>query len=136
MEDCCEEAHEAHMLLRTGTKDLPRMKKVLESQRVFLLVDEGTVKKYKADLTEEIEPAINELIERAEQGLQTLYQKESVLQTKLENAQSRPPRHAAGAVTSHKLETRRLQMLSKQRKRLEEELQALTAEVQALELQR
>jgi Spc19 len=51
--------------------------------QVFLLVNEGTIKKCKADLTEEVEPAINELIERAEQGLRNLYKKESVLQAKV-----------------------------------------------------
>lgn len=41
------------------------------------------MKKYKADLVDEIEPAVNELIERAQQGLNTLYKKESALQTKV-----------------------------------------------------
>jgi DASH complex subunit SPC19 len=50
---------------------------------VFLLVDEGTVRKYKADLADEIEPSINELIERAEQGLKALDKQESVLQAKV-----------------------------------------------------
>jgi DASH complex subunit SPC19 len=34
MEDCCQEAHAAQELLHDATKDLPRIKKVLESQRV------------------------------------------------------------------------------------------------------
>lgn len=56
MEDCCEEvrtrflcrlrcphlkaykAYEAQELLRNGTRDLPRMKKILENQRVRYLV--------------------------------------------------------------------------------------------------
>jgi len=46
-------------------------------------VDESTVKQYKSDLTDEVEPAINELIERAEQGLRHLYKKESMLQAKV-----------------------------------------------------
>lgn len=95
------QAFEAQQLLRNGTFDLPRMSKVLESQRVraingttgtarpdschqvFVLIDEGTIKKYKSDLVDEIEPAVNELIERAEQGLKALYKKESILQTKV-----------------------------------------------------
>ncbi|KAG6916477.1 hypothetical protein DXG01_006671 [Tephrocybe rancida] len=65
MEDCCEEAR-------------------LEGfSKVFLLIDEGTVKRYKADLVDEIEPSVNELLERAEQGLHALYKKESALQTKV-----------------------------------------------------
>ena len=78
------------------------MTKVLESERVrpsygrsleysidvralqvFLLVGESTVRRYKADLTDEIEPQINELLSRAEKGLQVLLKKESVLQAKV-----------------------------------------------------
>lgn len=50
---------------------------------MFLLVDEGTVRQYKADLTDEIEPQINELLERAEKGVKALQRKESLLQTKV-----------------------------------------------------
>ncbi|OSX59327.1 hypothetical protein POSPLADRAFT_1150991 [Postia placenta MAD-698-R-SB12] len=77
MEDCCEEAHEAQQILRQGTYDLPRMAKV------FLLIDEATVRRYKADLTDEIEPQINELISRAEKGLRILLKKESTLKAKV-----------------------------------------------------
>ncbi|KAF5388373.1 hypothetical protein D9615_000747 [Tricholomella constricta] len=132
MEDCCEEAYEAQQLLRNGTHDLPRMTKILESQRVFLLIDEGTVKKYKADLVDEIEPSVNELIERAEQGLRALEKKESALQTKVESARAKP--RTAGVLGPQKLEVRRLHMLTKQRERLEDEVQALEDEVKAMEL--
>lgn len=50
---------------------------------MFLLIDEGTVKRYKTDLIDEVEPAINELIERAEQGLKSLHRKEGQLQAKV-----------------------------------------------------
>ncbi|KAF8897866.1 Spc19-domain-containing protein, partial [Infundibulicybe gibba] len=132
LEDCCEEVCYSYRLLRGGTQDLLRMTKILDNQRVFLLIDEGTVKKYKTDLADEIEPSINELIERAEAGLKTLQKKESILQTKVDNAQSRPLRAAGGKTTSQKLEARRLQMASKQRERLEDEVKALEAEVMAL----
>ncbi|KAG5338313.1 hypothetical protein C0989_007588 [Termitomyces sp. Mn162] len=134
MEDCCEEAYEAQQLLRNGTYDLPRMTKILGSQRVFLLIDEGTVKKYKADLVDEIEPAVNELLERAEQGINTLYKKESALQTKVEFARVKSS-STAGILGPQKLEVRRLHMLTKQRQRLEEEVEALESEIQAMELE-
>ena len=92
-------------LLRNGTKDLPRMNKILANERVglssfkvtfreliricvcrrkvFLLVDEGTIKRYKSELADEIEPAIAELIERAEQGLAAMLKKEAALQIKV-----------------------------------------------------
>ncbi|KAJ6495683.1 hypothetical protein C8R47DRAFT_368969 [Mycena vitilis] len=101
--------------------------------QVFLLVGDETVRKYKADLTDEIEPAINELIELAEQGLKSLQKKEGVLQTKVDTAQSRTARPTAGASASQKLEARRLQQLTKQREALELEVQALEAEVNDME---
>ncbi|EIM85647.1 uncharacterized protein STEHIDRAFT_81146 [Stereum hirsutum FP-91666 SS1] len=134
MEDCAEEAHEAQQLLRNGTFDLPRMSKVLENQRVFLLIDESTVKRYKADLRDEIEPQVTELISRAEKGLKTLLKKESTLQTKVEVAQSQPAsRPTAGVVASNKVEGRKLQMLVRQREQLEQELRELESEVLTLE---
>jgi hypothetical protein len=48
-----------------------------------LLVDEGTVKCYKADLIEEIEPEINGLIHRAQHSLDTLQKRENLLLTKV-----------------------------------------------------
>ena len=121
---------------------------------MFLLIDEGTVRQYKADLTDEIEPQINELLERAEKGAKALCRKESLIQTKVrppdlhkysfcgrilsiqvqaaQAAQSRPARAPTGTSASNKLEARRLQMLAKQRERLEEELEALESEVEQL----
>jgi len=46
-------------------------------------VNENTVKRYKSDLADEIEPVITELIERAQQGLSALEKKEHSLQTKV-----------------------------------------------------
>lgn len=53
------------------------------SPQVFLLVNESTVKRYKSGLADEIEPAITQLIERAEQGLASLEKKEMSLQAKV-----------------------------------------------------
>lgn len=47
-------------------------------------------------------------------------------------AQSRPTRGATGTWASNKLEARRLQMLATQREHLEEEMEALEAEVKQL----
>ncbi|KAI0322529.1 Spc19-domain-containing protein [Amylostereum chailletii] len=130
MEDCCEEAHEAQQFLRNGTYDLPRMSRVLENERVFLLVDEATVRKYKADLAEEIEPQVTELIARAEKGLKALQKKESSLQTKVETAQTRPTSLATvGTTAANKAETRKLQLLVRQREQLEEQLRHLESEI-------
>lgn len=53
--------------------------------QVFLLIDEGTVHRYKADLADEIEPQINELIDRAEKGLNALNRREGLIQNKVSN---------------------------------------------------
>ncbi|KAH9948789.1 Spc19-domain-containing protein [Amylocystis lapponica] len=135
MEDCCDEAYEAQEIIRQGTYDLPRMTKVLENERVFLLIDEATVRRYKADLTDEIEPQINELISRAEKGLKVLLRRESTLLNKIEATQSRPPSRAvATAAGTNKLDARRILMTVKQRELLEEELAALQKEVVEMEI--
>ncbi|KAK7039146.1 hypothetical protein VNI00_010050 [Paramarasmius palmivorus] len=127
-------AQAAHTLLKSGTQDLPRITKVLESQRVFLLVDEGTVKRYKAELSEEIEPAVAELIERAEEGLKALHRKESQLQAKVDAAKAKPLRPTAGmTMAAQKLEQRRLNVLVKQREQLEHQLEAMEAEIKAMD---
>ncbi|TDL24012.1 hypothetical protein BD410DRAFT_827452 [Rickenella mellea] len=132
LNDVCAETHDTQQFLREGTYDLPRLARVLENQRVFLLVNESTVRKYKADLTEEIEPQILELIDRAKKGLKTLERREQALKTKAENAPSSGA--VARASTATKLEERRLQMLKSQRLRLEKEFSVLQAEVTSLEL--
>ncbi|OCH94288.1 hypothetical protein OBBRIDRAFT_770006 [Obba rivulosa] len=134
MEDCCDTAHDAQAVLRQGTADLPRMTKVLGSERVYLLVDEGTVRRYKADLTDEIEPQINELITRAQKGLQILAKKRAMLQAKVEAVESKPPPRTVNTTGMSKVEARRVQMLARERERVEKELAALQAEVDDLEL--
>ncbi|THH27822.1 hypothetical protein EUX98_g6358 [Antrodiella citrinella] len=138
MQDCCDEAHETQEVLRQGTYDLPRISKVLENEQVFLLVDEGTIRRYKAELTDEIEPQINELVLRAEKGLKTLVKKEKQLRTKVEGVQLEqiaPSSRNVNTAGMSKLEARRIQMLVRQRQRLEEELHALRVEVDDMDLQ-
>ncbi|KAF8645512.1 hypothetical protein AX16_007796 [Volvariella volvacea WC 439] len=132
MEDCCEEVWAAQTLLRRGTRDFPRMTTVLQSQRVYLLVNEATVKRYQADLAEEIEPSIEELIERAESGLKELNKKAHQLQKKVEVAELRPV-PVGTSMASQKAEAKRLQIMKKTRERLEAEVRSLEAHVEELE---
>ncbi|KAH8096685.1 Spc19-domain-containing protein [Cristinia sonorae] len=137
MQDCCDEAHETQEILRQGTYDLPRITKVLENERVFLLVDESTIRRYKAELTDEIEPQINELLSRADKGLKALSKREKQLLTKVEGVQLEqtvPSSRSVNTAGMSKLEARRIQMLVRQRERLEDELQTLRMEVDNLEL--
>ncbi|KAJ3927235.1 MAG: Spc19-domain-containing protein [Lentinula lateritia] len=132
LEDCCEEAHEIGSLLRAGTQDLPRMTKIIENQIVFALAPSSTLQRYKRDLIDEVEPAITELVEKAQAGLQALEKKEKALETKLKAAQNRPIL-TSQTTAAQKLEQRRLVALTKQRERLEDELKALEKDVVALE---
>ena len=95
---------------------------------------EGTVRKYQADLTDEIEPQIRELLARAEKGLNNLHRRESVLQAKAEAMkQAKQSSRATVSTTGlNKSDARRIQMLARQRERLEEELEALQEEVDSL----
>ncbi|KNZ76426.1 hypothetical protein J132_10401 [Termitomyces sp. J132] len=95
MEDCCEEAYEAQQLLRNGTYDLPRMTKILGSQRVTITLPDRTVVEF----------------------------------ARVKSSST------AGILGPQKLEVRRLHMLTKQRQRLEEEVEALESEIQAMELE-
>lgn len=53
------------------------------SGQLYILVGERTVREYKADITEVIEPQIKELIERAEKGMKILERREASLQAKV-----------------------------------------------------
>jgi DASH complex subunit SPC19 len=114
--------------------------------QVFLLVDEGTVKKYKADLSDEIEPQITELVSRAEKGLEALQKKRLLLQTKVTPASSRTAvrpvlsvwnqvktaQSKAQQPSTSDATNRRVQVLAKQRERLEAQARQLEAEILAM----
>lgn len=114
--------------------------------QVFLLVDEGTVKKYKADLSDEIEPQITELVSRAEKGLEALQKKRLLLQTKVYPPSSRTAVRSVLSVwnqvkaaqskaqhpSTSDTANRRVQVLAKQRERLEAQARKLEAEIMAM----
>ncbi|KAF7321515.1 hypothetical protein MKEN_00672400 [Mycena kentingensis (nom. inval.)] len=130
MEDCCEEAEAAQTFIYSASKDLPRMNKTLQIERAYLLTTEDTVYRNKAALIDEIEPAINNLIDEAEQGLRAMQKKNAMLRTKVDVAQQKTTRPTApGAPAAQKQEAHRLQQLTKQREALESEIRALEAEL-------
>lgn len=108
------------------------------------------MRKYKADVTDEIEPQINELLSRAEKGMNMLVKRENMLRTRvrglgtvslrlfsrlrqLETQQTKPAsRLAANTAGMNKLEARKIQILVRQREQLEEEMVTLQAEVDAM----
>jgi len=131
-QESCDRIYEAQCALRKGVADLPRMSKVLQNERLFVLINENHASTYQAQLAEEIEPQIVELTERAEKGIKALERKENVLVSKLDAMQSRASSRAAAAPS---IATKKLDALTRQREGLEEELQKLESEVQRLESQ-
>lgn len=150
LDDICIETYDSQQLLRNGTFDLPRMSNILCSQRIFLFVKESTVRQYKSELAEEIEPQILEFLERARKGVKALERRQHALQSKVTSAlfkfiyyaeilnsctkvDQMPTLQAAKNVsTSSKLEEKRHNLLVKQRQRLEEDLRKLQTELDSL----
>ena len=110
-------------------------------------MSESTVKKYKADLVEEVEPQIAELLERAKRGLKALERQNHTLKQKVKHStmiildaaqtahqvQNVPvPAAAANRSASARIEARRLHVLTSQRQSLEQELEDLKEEIEAL----
>ena len=83
LDEVCAEVFESQQLLRYGTYELPRTAKIVANQRVFLFVKESTIRQYKSDLSEEIEPQIVELLDRAKNGLRVLERRQKALQSKV-----------------------------------------------------
>ena len=101
---------------------------------MFLLVGESTVRRYKDDITDEIEPQIRELLSRAQKGLGLVVKREHLLRTKAESMQQskQTSKSSVNTVGMTKLEARRVQMLVRQQERLDQELAALQQEVDNL----
>lgn len=60
-----------------------------------MLVDKNTIERYKAELTEEIEPSINELVGRSRAGLEQLENVEAELLSKV------VPKKSLATATDH-----------------------------------
>ncbi|EJU06192.1 hypothetical protein DACRYDRAFT_112942, partial [Dacryopinax primogenitus] len=117
---------------KDGTGDLPRLTKVLENNRLFVLINEDVLRKYKAQLVEEIEPQVSELISKAEKSLGVLERREAQLQKKVEAQQNEGSTKPAIPVAANKGEERRLKLMAARRDRLMKELKALEEEVESL----
>ena len=108
-------------------------------------MNESTVKKYEEDLTEEVEPQILELVERAKKGLKHLERKQHTLKTKvhigalpwcsahkdLQAEHVNVTKTATHRSVQSRMDERKLRILTGQRQDLERELQALQAKLDA-----
>ncbi|GAA5830755.1 hypothetical protein JCM11251_001063 [Rhodosporidiobolus azoricus] len=71
-------------ILDQGTRDLPRLAGIVQSRRMFDLVAEPEILSAQRALANEMRPQIEELISRAEDGLEGLKQRERGLKAKLD----------------------------------------------------
>jgi len=126
LNDASEHVHAAQKTLREGVSDLPRMSRVLDNERLFVVVNESIVRQYATQMQEEIEPQVNELLSLAERGVKQLEREQAKIQVKVDQA-GHNNTHAVSAAA--KMEMRRLNMLSSQRARLEREELALEQEI-------
>ncbi|KIY70376.1 hypothetical protein CYLTODRAFT_187231, partial [Cylindrobasidium torrendii FP15055 ss-10] len=128
LEGCCDAALDCEAITRDGTNGYSRMTKILSNDRVFILTSEGTVKRFKHELAESIDPTVNELIERAVAGLEVLRKRNTQLKARDEALKIVPARPTAGTTAQQRLEHGKLHALMKQKLKLEAELAALQAE--------
>ncbi|KZW04200.1 hypothetical protein EXIGLDRAFT_19105 [Exidia glandulosa HHB12029] len=140
LEDCLAQLHNVSLHTDDAIRDLPRLAGVLATERMSVMVNEPIIELYKAQMAEEIEPQIFEMVQRAATGLTALERKERTLKAKVEAAQSRakaaqPARGTATGAVSSKLEARRIATVAKQLAQAEKDMQSLAAEIQQLEQQ-
>ena len=76
-------------ILDEGVSDLPRLRKVLQTQRHFELVPESTLKAAQQSLADEISPAIEQLLTTADAYVNQLSRKEQSLKARHELLEGR-----------------------------------------------
>jgi len=135
LEDCATHLHTAENHLYHGVFDFPRLSKVLESERMSLMVSESTMRLFKNQISDDIEPQIIELMRRGEKAIKLLERRESTVKTKLDALKSRAADLSHGQSTAAKLEAKRLSQLKKQRSHAETQLRTLEVGVEAMEQQ-
>ncbi|GAA5849539.1 hypothetical protein JCM8547_000489 [Rhodosporidiobolus lusitaniae] len=89
----CNNVQSAVEILDQGTRDLTRLAGIVQSRRAFDIVTEPEVIAAQRALANEMRPQIEELISRAEGGLEALKERERTLKAKLDKraAQSSRP---------------------------------------------
>ncbi|BGP24328.1 hypothetical protein JCM10295v2_003238 [Rhodotorula toruloides] len=124
----CSNLESAVGILHQGTMDLPRLAGIVQSRRMFDLVTEPEVFSAQRALANEMAPQVDELIRRAEDGLEGLKQKERTLRAKVEKRQAAASRSQAPiTVDQSELDTleQKLASLQQKKNRLGREVEAL-----------
>ncbi|GAA6007671.1 hypothetical protein JCM10207_004835 [Rhodosporidiobolus poonsookiae] len=129
----CFHVQRAVEVLHQGTEDLPRLAAVVQNRRMFDLVLEPDVASAQRALGDEMRPQIEELISRAEGGLERLKERERELRGKLDKRASHPStRSAPVSVPQSDLDALelRLAQLRRQKEREAREVEMLDEEIE------
>ncbi|QRV72363.1 SPC19 domain-containing protein [Ceratobasidium sp. AG-Ba] len=123
-----------------GTHDLTRLMRVIENDRLFVLIDEPQLKAARSQLEDEIGPQLTTLLERSEKAIDALDTKEQSLRSRIASvkasqaaAATKAAETAAASGAARRGDARRLQLLQSRRQRAERELEAVEAEARQLE---
>ncbi|GAA5885639.1 hypothetical protein JCM6882_007508 [Rhodosporidiobolus microsporus] len=122
-------------ILDQGTRDLPRLAGIVQSRRMFDLITEPDVLSAQRALANEMRPQIEELISRAEGGLEGLKERERGLKAKLDkrtassSARSHPSSSSSSAedISQDELDAleQKLAELQRRKERLGREVEVL-----------
>ncbi|KAG9049534.1 hypothetical protein FS837_010014 [Tulasnella sp. UAMH 9824] len=126
--------------LENGTRDMERLAKIMHNTRLYVLIDEPTLRQVKSDVVEAIEPQVEKLISEGEKAIANMEKSVTSLQRKadyMKNRVAAPPAADphAGAPLQVRNEVRKKKLLAKQEKTLEQQLVALQQEIDDLELE-
>ncbi|BGP47827.1 hypothetical protein JCM10450v2_003692 [Rhodotorula kratochvilovae] len=128
----CANIHEAVEVLHEATVDLPRLASIVQSRRMFDLVTEPDVFSAQRALANEMSPQIEELIGRAEDGLEGLKQRERALRAKVDKRATASSRAATPVtVAQDELDAleQKLAQLQQRKERLGREVELLEEKV-------
>ncbi|GAA5826343.1 hypothetical protein JCM3770_000130 [Rhodotorula araucariae] len=125
----CANVQEAVQVLHEATVDLPRLASIVQSRRMFDLVTEPDVFSAQRALANEMSPQIEELIGRAEDGLEGLKQRERALRTKVDKRATASSR----ATTPVTVAQDELDALEQKLAQLQQRKERLGREVELLE---
>lgn len=116
--------------LDTATRDTPRLKKVLETQKVFGLVPELDLESAKRHVHSETHPQIKHMVDRIGKEVGRLRRKKAALQSKVELQRVRletaeKNRDSLGRSTANDIKLERLKLLQDKKERLKYTLSRL-----------
>ncbi|GAA5940031.1 DASH complex subunit SPC19 [Sporobolomyces koalae] len=129
----CQHLQSSIQILHEATHDLPRLATVIDSTRVYDLIPGTEIDTAQELLRLEMSPQIDQLVSRAEVGLEVLKERERALRSRVEKRKllinpDLPVR--SGAEEEVELLERRLEDLRKRKEVLGKEVETLERQVE------